>query len=190
MFTCITLSSEEMQRNTPPNVVYYNHVRKFSDVCSLHNERLESIKNCKTEYFFFCDYDDPIPDTLIAPKRAIVYGDNHYIEYDVERFDKSSNWTELEHMTNPYLIHKAICNTEQTLKILSVIPRGEYWTELLLYYCLALSGSYEYNNNLKMIWNKKQTGMHKSVGKAINNSVLWLMNNQKMLRLLLNNKGF
>lgn len=182
IFTCITLSSEEMQRDMPSNVVYYNHVRRFSDVASLHNERLNSIKYVTTPYFYYCDYDDPIPELNIVPKTSILYGDNIYNQFNIERINKSGNWSEENHISNPYFIHKAICETELSLKLLDILPVGEYWTELLLFYSLALVGSSEYDPSIKMLWNKKQYGLHKDVRKAIHNTVLWLLNNQNILR--------
>lgn len=179
--TCITLSSKAMQRDIFSNMVYYNHVREFSDVVSLHNERLESIRSVKTPYFFYCDYDDPIPYIDIELNKAIIYGDNIYKQFDVERIIKAKEWSINIHLSSPYLIHKAICNTELSNDLIDVLPRGEYWTELLLYFSLAKIGGYEYNNKLKIIWNKNPYGMHSNVRQAVMNSTLWLLNNERIL---------
>jgi hypothetical protein len=184
MFTCITLSSKEMQRNTPSDVVYYNHVREFSDTASLHSERLNAITKVQTPYFFFCDYDDPIPEILIKPNKGILYGDNYLKQNNVEKVYKSSCWQNDKHLSNPYLIHKAICNTELSKKIAMILPKGEHWTEVLLYYSLALIGGYEYIPEFKIIWNKKNTGFHTSIAKNVANSVTWLLNNQRMIQRL------
>lgn len=182
MFTCVTLSNKELHRDTPSNVVYYNHVREFSDTISLHTERLNAISKVKTPYFFFCDYDDPLPEFIIKPNKAVLYGDNYFNEFGVERIFNSKEWSREYHLQNPYAIHKAICNTNLSRKLSLILPRGEYWTEILLYYSLALIGGFEYNKELKMIWNKKNNGFHTKVNTNIANSVLWLLNNEHMLK--------
>ena len=53
IFTCITLSKESIEREVPPDCIYFNQVQTFSKKDSLHMARLKSIRNINTPYFLY-----------------------------------------------------------------------------------------------------------------------------------------
>lgn len=184
IFTCITLSKEPIEREVPDNCVYFNQVQTFTKKDSLHMARLKSIRNIDTPYFFVCDSDDPMPDELLIPDKAVLYGDMYIIENGIERIIKTGEWNSKKHIYSPQLIHKPICNTELAKKIVEILPEGDYYTDQILYYCLALYGGFTYDERLIIKWNRFKTGHHAHLRDGILNSVNWLLVNQKRLELL------
>lgn len=184
IFTCVTLSKEPIELKVPDNCAYLNQVQTFTKDNTLHLARLSSIRKINTPYFFICDSDDPVPETLFVPHKAIIYGDMYIIENGIERIIKAGDWNSNKHIYNPQFIHKAICNTEFAKKVIDILPIGDYYTDQLLYYCLALYGGSTYNENLIMRWNKFDTGHHRLSKTDVINSVNWLLVNQKRLELI------
>lgn len=181
LFTCVTLSSTPIGRKMPEGVLHLNHVSVFSEANELHKQRMLSIEEVQTPYFYFCDDTDDQPNILIEPQKAIVYGDNHYKQYSQPGVTKNGPWSAERHITRPDFIHKAICNTDLAQKICTLLPQGEYYTEALLYYTLALVGGWEYRSDLILNWNKRSEGMHNKVRKSKMNSMAWLNTNENML---------
>lgn len=184
IFTCVTLSKEPIELKVPDNCLYVNQVQTFTNRQSLHTARLKSIRNVTTPYFFICDSDDPMPEELIIPDKAIIYGDNYIVEDGIVRIVKTGEWNSDKHIRYPQLIHKPICNTAIAKKVVEILPEGNYYTDQILYYCLALIGGFTYNDKLVLKWNKHKTGYHTYQREGMMNSINWLLVNQKRLELI------
>jgi len=183
-FTCLTLSKKPFQRELLPDCAYINQVQTFTSKYTLHKARLDSIKKVTTPYFFVCDTDDPMPTELITPDKGIIYGDNYIVENGIERVIKTGEWTSRKHIYYPQFIHKPICNTEIAKEVINLLPDGDYYTDHILYYCLAQCGGFTYDERLVIKWNKFKTGQHKRKTSDILNSINWLLVNQKRLELI------
>jgi hypothetical protein len=185
LFTCITLSKEIFNRKLPDDCLYYNSVQTFNKHLTSYEVRLNCIKKITTPYYLMIDSDDPFPNTLFIPNKGILYGDNYVIDNGVETKHKSKDWAADFHVKYPLLIHKAICNTNNSKVLLKILPsRGNYYFELLMYYCLAKFYGYEYNNKFISIWNKNKNGHHSEARLSIINSIQWIENNKSFLENL------
>lgn len=184
LFTCITLSKEPLIRQVPDNCLLYNQVQTFTEKHTLHNYRLDSIEQVTTPYFFVCDADDPMPEVLYEPDKAIMYGDIHIIENGKERIIETGDWSHRKNMHCVQFLHKPICKTTAAKRMVKLLPRGDYNTDFMLYYCLALIGGFTYNKNVIHKWVKHQEGLHKTTRTGVINSVKWINDNLEMLKIM------
>lgn len=183
LYSAVILSKEPTTLNLPAEVQVLNYISTFTDAVGLHKSRLASLEDIETPYFFWLDVDDPVPENLIIPDKGVVYGDYlaNTCQGQVQKKEVYGNWVANKHKVAPLFIHKAICNTTKAKAIARLLPAGEYWTEWLLYYFLALKFGATYNSDLKLIWNKQQSGMHGLVHRATQNSLLWILQNEKRI---------
>jgi hypothetical protein len=184
LFTCITLSKEPLTRKVPDNCLLYNSVQTFTQKNTIHNYRLKSVEEVTTPYFFVCDSDDPMPDVLHIPDKAIMYGDIYIIKDGVEKIIETGDWSHSKNMNCVQFLHKPICNTHIAKRIIKILPKGNYNTDFMLYYCLALIGGFTYNKNVIHKWVKHKTGIHKTDRTGVVNSVKWINDNLETLKLL------
>jgi len=180
MMTCMTLSAEPFKINTPRSIVYQNYVSQFSDPAGLHKSKLDAIFKIKTQYFFFQDYDDPLPNIYPVPEKSIVYGDffTRYVTSGHIKRTIAEPWSESWHLKNPLMVHKAICNTATARAVASVLPQGEFLTEPLLYYFMCKVYGFTYDPALEFIWNKSPKGFHTKSERSITNAVKWIKQNE------------
>lgn len=178
--TCVTLSAEPFTFDTPRHIRYLNYVSQFDGAEGLHKSKLDSIFQVKTKYFFWNDYDDPLPNIYPVPERSIVFGDFCYTELPskVSKKIPVPKWTDTWHLSNPVLVHKAICNTAMARAVANLLPQGEYFTETLLYYFMCKVYGYTYNPGLEMFWNKHVKGLHTKSSQSLTNSVTWIRENR------------
>ena len=180
MMTCMTLSAEPFKFNTPRSIVFQNYVSKFDDCAGLHKSKLDAIFKIKTPYFFFQDYDDPLPNNYPVPEKSIVYGDffTRYVASGHIKRTVAEPWSESWHLKNPLMVHKAICNTAAARAVASLLPQGEFLTEPLLYFFMCKAYGFTYDPSLEFIWNKSPKGLHTKAEKSISNAVAWIKQNQ------------
>jgi hypothetical protein len=186
--TAVVLSPEPMQMpDLPVRVV--NFVSKFYDTAGIHEARRKSVDLVKTPWFFFLDSDDSLPSNIEDVLLECMATDSSvaYTRELIVRPDKSS-WTsesheydQAAHVRNMMLIHHlALCKTDVARSALEVVPHGDYWIELLLYFQMAKSGA-KYVDKIGYIWNKGDFGMHRIRGivRAQINSAIWCARNLK-----------
>jgi hypothetical protein len=185
LYSAVILSKEPITSNIllPKDTQVLNYVSTFENAEGLHKSRLASLEDIATPYFFWLDVDDPVPEKLVAPTKGLVYGDYlaNTCQGQILVKEVYGDWVADFHKVKPLFIHKAICSTAKARAIAKLLPRGEYWTEWLLYYFLALKFGATYDPELKFIWNKQQSGMHGLVHKATQNSLLWILQNEKRI---------
>ena len=175
----MVLSREPARIDSPHPVV--NHVSDFGGLASaLHVARLASLALVRTPFFCWVDVDDPLPEVLPAPQRGLLYG--------VEEIYNSGNrmtrvlpraWSRVGHLTNPRLIHKAVCSTEAALDVAALLPQGEYYTELLLYYGIAKRHGWEIDERFVYHYETARSEMAGKVAAAIGNSMALLLSLEK-----------
>lgn len=184
VLSCVTLSKEPKTWDHIVNDChYYNHVSTITSLEELHSQRLKSLENIITPYFFFQDSDDPMPDVVTLPSQGIAYGNLVIDNLDLGKKTvlNNQNWNAQWHLANPYAIRKAYCNTQHAKLICKHLPKGEYWTELLLYYFLAKLFGSTYDPIIEIIWRKQTIGFHTQAQVSVINSVMWIMNNEKFI---------
>ncbi len=145
-----------------PGMLIINPVQVIEKHEELHYAYCEAMQQISTEFFYIYDNDDVVPllpETF--PNVGIIFGDN-WITYNGEtKRYPVNNWFFRKHMGHPQLIHRAICRTEDTLKILERVKHLPILTEWWLYSHLAKDCSFHYDPSLVMLWDKKDTGLHK-----------------------------
>lgn len=137
----------------------------------LHFAVCSAIDKVTTEFFHIYDNDDTLP--LLPeefPNVGIIFGDNLVIENGKNRCYKVPLWSFKDHLVSPLFIHRAICRTEDSKKILKEVSHLPILTEWWLYSHLAKDYGYFYNPDIKMFWNKKQTGLHTESYDVIENT--------------------
>lgn len=183
ILSCVTLSAEPALRtDLPDNVTYLNHVSIFSDSEGLHAQRLASLEAISTPNWVWCDVDDPWRwPALNEATSLVLHGDETVVENygSIVNMVKGVDWNAEKHLSSPRLLHKAICPTAATHALLDILPRGNYWTEHMLYWLLAAHCGSVYLPKVVTEWNCNKHGMNTKVGAAMRNSTLWLMKNRQ-----------
>lgn len=184
----IILSASEFKpAQIPDNCEYLNHVSIFNDQRDMFIEMLEAIGKVQTPYYFFAGDDDPIPLEVPVPTngKGILYGDFFMLTGTKLIRRTIGQWDATKHLTNPFFIHKAVCRTDYTLLLASILPSDKMWFEFLYYYCLAYCFGAEYNPNFQSIWVRRVGGLHSRMPPLISNSGVWLNANRERVKTLL-----
>lgn len=158
------------------NFTHVQHISSFDDAAGLHNARLDSIGRVETPYFSWVDADDPLPTFPDHVSAAVVYGPHErYVHGGILTTDQPRSWARNTHLCSPLLIHKAVCSTAAVRDVLPRVPRGEYYTELVLYFLLAHLHSWEISPGFVARWESAAGAMHTKVRRAIGNSLQFLL---------------
>lgn len=175
--TAVVLSAKPITRGVK-NAVELNYVSTIRTPTELHAARLTALGDVSTANWFYLDDTDPLPVGLSETK-GVLYGDFITQRPDQVYPDvfKAEPWTAAGHKANIGLIHKAVVNTEVSSKVVPYLPRGEYWTEFLLYYFVAALGGATYDPKLRMPWAVSAAGWHKHAAVPARNSLMWVMQN-------------
>lgn len=187
--TMIALSKTEYRHaQIPDNCEYLNHVSVFQNHEDAVVQMVAAVSKVETPFYFFCDDDDPAPKKVPIPKngKGILYGDM-YSQYGQKVIKRNgSEWSADKHITNPMLVHKAVCRTDYTMLLSTVLPTDKVWFELLYYYFLADFFGAEYNPDFQYIWQKHITGMHTTLPPKTTSTGLWIRDNRDRVKSLLN----
>lgn len=187
--TMITLSKEDFRpAQIPDNCEYLNHVSVFKDHQDAVEQMVAAVAKVETPFYFFCDDDDPAPKKVPTPKngKGILYGDmfSQYGQKVIRR--PASEWTDVKHVKNPLFIHKAVCRTDYTMLLSTVLPSNDVWFEYLYYFFLADLFGAEYNPDFQYIWQKRNSGMHITLAPKTSGTGKWIRDNRQRVRSLLN----
>lgn len=182
ILTCVTLSAvPTLRSDLPEEVVYKNAVSLITSSAELHSKRLNSLKELTTPNWVWCDDDDPWKwPKLTLAQTKVLHGDELVNErgVNIQTTEVGRDWTAEDHLCRPKMMHKAICPAAATLRLLPLLPEGEFYTEHLVYYLLAAHCGTTYKSEIVTQWNCARFGMHQKVTQAIHNTVVWLMQNQ------------
>lgn len=180
--TCITLSQFPFNRTDIGTAKYINYNSYFRDEIGQYIATREALKLCDTEFCILCDDDDPFPDKILYPEKALVYGDflvsNNYSMIMI----RSSEWTFNKNLCNYWLIHKPVIRTKEALKVLNNIDPIDIHFHYFLYFMMAYCFGSTYDTRLELWWNKKDSGMHKYAVKVKDKTTKWLRNNSDDLK--------
>ena len=146
------------------------HLPFYKEPKDLHTARLEALLKVKTTHFFYLDDDDDLPpdylsvlEDCLSTDKPISYTNEKIItpQGNVEvstpgAFSSEAYWK------NPMLLHHLVlCNTKEALKVAETLPRGEYWTEFLLYWPLTQLAGAHYVPRIGYIWQRRLSGLSK-----------------------------
>lgn len=162
--TYITLSRERLkeERIVPHGSKWINHVSRFFNMEDGLQEYLNAIGKVETDYFVFWDDDDTIPIVNLLPiDSGLVYNDVHVRDNGREVIKRPTRyWNRVDHLSNPFLLHRAVCNTKYVKEIQSVLPRVGAQFEYLYHYLLADNYGCIHDPGFISIWDRREVGMH------------------------------
>ena len=179
--TLLVLSAQPAKLPTlPENCAFVNHISQFDDAQGLHAARLFALTKVTTDSFIFVDTEDRFLAVPCVPK-GLLYGDEliNCLASGHQQTVVSKPWSFDLHLSRPYLIHRAICNTHVAKAVAAHLPQGEYDTTWMLYFLIAAWRGAQYQPSNLYVWNKLATGMHTKVGQAFRNSSVWLLQNHR-----------
>lgn len=147
---------------------------------------LDAVGKVQTPYYFFAGDDDPVPLLVPVPTNGagILYGD--FIMQTGTKVMRRpvGEWDATKHLANPFFIHKAVCRTDYTLLLATILPTDKVWFEFLYYYCLAYCFGAQYDPDFQSIWVRRTTGLHNRMPPFISESGLWLNANRERIKSL------
>lgn len=158
-------------------------VGMISSPAQLLEARLRAISRVTTPWFFFLDDTDDLPDNYMQVLQACmdagtpVAYTNELINGELRR---SAPYSQEAHFANPMLVHHlVVCRTEAALRAASVIPRGDYAIENLLYFQMAKEGA-SWIDEVGYHWNRVPTGLsHRpDFCRSLVTSTLWAQSNR------------
>lgn len=195
--TYIVLSPEPVNapQDLPENIHWLNHVSIFSDHSGFYKARLDALRKVTTPWWIFVDSDDPLPIGVRIPtsQTGILIGDElQYIQKDqTEKRSRNYKLSWLNQINNILCLHRAVCNTQATKKLLAYLPtEGLYLPEPLIFIMLGHWQGIEYDASFCYKWNVYSDSLHSKpdVKQAVYNSQNWLLHNGKrVLRELIFN---
>lgn len=170
-FTAIILTKKPNYQKVIPGVeVLITHSPGIKTAEHLNYIRLNMIRHVKTEFFFYLDDDDHLPNTVkevleqaSLKGTGIVYTDELWIKNDgtrevLTRQDYTPEW----HLTHPQALHHLlIFNTQVAMQCLPECPMGDYWTECTLSYLCAERAGASYIPEVGYVWRQSKGGLSK-----------------------------
>lgn len=168
-YTAIILSAHPVTVEIP-GVVVLPSVQVLASPEALHSARLDALGRATTPYCFFLDDDDALPadylDVLGECVREMqgrgvpmAYTDELVIE--AEKADVRRSWYEYDsarHMNSPMgLHHLVVMDTAAVQALVQNLPRGNFWTEHMLYWALGRAGAV-YVPRIGYHWQRKPHG--------------------------------
>ena len=173
MFTAIILSAKPVTLQLE-GVVVLPSVQVLNNPAELHNARLAAITRVTTPYCFFLDDDDELPAgymtvlsrcvaEMVARKVPMAYTDE--ILREPGKDDVRRCWYEYDsecHRRAPMGVHHLVVMSTPAVQALAAqLPRGNYWTEHMLYWALGRQGA-AYVPEVGYIWNRNVAGFSRS----------------------------
>lgn len=165
LITAVTLSRAWCSPR-PVGVAHLSQTQEVRD-CAGYNEAFYgAIAKVQTPYFFFLDDDDTLPSDYLSvlteciqANTAVAYTDElRQSSGGVSTF-KSGTYSAQAHIDNPTLLHHlVVCRTDAAQDALRLMPRGQFWPELPLYFHLAKE-SVAYIPRTGYHWNRSGYGL-------------------------------
>ncbi|WP_428418212.1 hypothetical protein [Methylibium sp.] len=181
----ILTPTPEARTPRTPGMERVVRVVNTSDMAELLQERLAAAAAVKTAWWFYLDADDDLP--LSAPSviaQGIELADSHGVDiaYTDEmirmpggyRVRAPGPYDRQRHLRAPMMLHHLVlARTAASIAAMRRLPRGRYWTEMLLFCEMAARGA-AYVPRVGYIWNKGN-GLHTRPATTISQmrSALW-----------------
>lgn len=166
--SAVILSAKPVEREIP-GVAVVPFISSFSEAKGLLDARIASLEAIRTEWFFWLDDDDALPDDYeriltkcLKVKTPLAYTDElvRLLDKGTEFVRKSRKYDAEHHIHRDMTLihHLAVCRTEAALDAAKRIPRGLYAVENLLFFEVAKKGA-TYINEVGYIWNRTKKGL-------------------------------
>ncbi len=164
-YTAIVLSASPVTLIIP-GVRVLGRVQTIATAAQLHDARLDALADVETEFCFYLDDDDELPPDYLdvlaqcaAAGSPLAYTDEMMVSATDSVHLTSGAYSRARHLENAMLVHHlAVMRTSAASATARNIPRGAYWTEMLLYFKLAEGGA-AYIPRVGYIWNRRPGGL-------------------------------
>lgn len=165
--SAVILSKAPVERVVPGCAVV-PFISTFSEARGLLDSRIASLERIDTEWFFWLDDDDELPEDFprvlakcLKVKTPLAYTDELVTNADGTAYRRcGQKYSQDAHIDNMTLIHHlAVCKTEVARDAAKRIPRGLYAVENLLFFEVAKQGV-TYINEIGYVWHRRKTGLN------------------------------
>lgn len=172
-FTAVILSAKPVALRIA-GVAVLPHIRVLRSPEELHSARLDALARVVTPYCFFLDDDDALPDDHLSVLQEcagrmqsggvpMAYTDELQMESGKEPVRRS--WYEYDndrHAGAPMgLHHLVVMDTRRAQAVAATLPRGNYWTEHMLYWALGREGA-AYVPRVGYHWHRNPKGFSRN----------------------------
>lgn len=195
--TVVTLSKEPFTRDDIGNLPYVNYNSTFDKLSGFFLAIKAATRMVKTPFMVFVDTDDKIEDRLLLPDDnvGLVYGDFYLSEDSVVKRIETGEFSEQVFLSKPWMMHKPILNTEKFRSVVEKFPLEEIDVQSILYYFVAKIYGAQYNENLKLVWTKKNRNRNTDKNAVLdtrnrNRNAIGLRNNNKGTNTALHTKAY
>lgn len=163
--TAIVLSAHPVALELP-GVVVLPSVQKITTVEQLYDIRLDVLGRVDTEFCFYLDDDDELPDDYLSVldecmshALPLAYTDELVRYRGGESVRRSAPYSLERHKQDVMLVHHlAVMRTADAVRAASQLPRGDFAVEQPLFMELAKGGAV-YVPRTGYIWNRSTTGI-------------------------------
>lgn len=176
LFTAIVLSAKPVTLQIA-GVVVLGCTQILRSPAELHSARLDALAKVQTPYCFFLDDDDELTDDylsvleecrskMLAQGAAMAYTDEILREASTtgmrDHRRVAYSYDSDLHAKKPMLVHHlVVMDSAKAQATARVLPRGNFWTEHMLYWKLGLQGAV-YVIRVGYIWNRNPKGFSRS----------------------------
>ena len=168
-YTAIVLSANPVTLELP-GVRVLASVQTLASPADLHNARLDALARVTTPLCFFLDDDDELPDDYLdvlgecsdkMRSRGVPMAYTDEIQRETGKADVRRSWYEYDskrHLNSPMgLHHLVLMDTTNAQAVAATLPRGNFWTEHMLYWALGRQGGVGVWR-VGYIWNRNPKG--------------------------------
>ena len=174
MFTAIVLSAKPVTLQLP-GVTVLPRVQVLRNPAQLHAARLDALAHVTTHYCFFLDDDDALPADYLQVLDLCAQGmqqagalmaftdeiQREPGKEDVMRYAKEYDLQ--RHQEDGMALHHLVVMNTVAAKLASkALPRGNFWTEHMLYWHLGRTGGGVYVPRVGYIWNRNPKGFSRN----------------------------
>lgn len=179
--TIVTLSINPFNRELPNGLRYINYTSKFDNDIGLKRATQRSLESVETKYVFFCDHDDPVPESFPKLTKPIIFGDFHYRENGLHRIIKPNKLELGKEFSFIDIPHKPVVETEAYKQMMEHLPDIELCFHMSVYYLLCLKYKTQYDKDFVAIWDKRHEGLHRNSFRHRNMTKQWLQDNARTI---------
>lgn len=179
--TIVTLSINPFTRTLPDGLHYINYMSRFDNDIGLKKATQRSLESVKTKYVFFCDHDDPMPESFPKLTKPVTFGDFHYRESGISKVITPNKLELSKEFSFIDIPHKPVVETEAYKQTIKHLPDIELCFHMAVYYLLCLKHETQYNKDFVAIWDKRHEGLHKNSFRHRNTTKQWLLDNAKTI---------
>lgn len=169
----------------PPNCVYQNHICEYKDTRDILREKIKAVESVETPFYMFMNENELAPKSIPQPtgSNGIAYGViTQTVNGEQKEFTRPG-WTSDKHLAFPDYITRAVCRTDYTLLLASMLPEYKVWFEFLYYHTLAYSFGVDYDPTFVCtVRPERLSSKDMDYTAHAANTALWIYRNRKKIK--------